>query len=560
MNPTVKPLPIGISDYKKIIENGCYYVDKTLLIQELLATKDEITLLCRPRRFGKTINLSMLQYFFEKTSESHGYLFTDKLIWQDERMREHQGRYPVIFISFKDVKEKTFKSAYNSILNLIVQEYRRHEAFVALHLTAYEAKKYQDILHKTANDTEYSDTLFFLSELLHRIYGKPVMVFLDEYDAPIHTAYIHGYYREMVDFIKIMLGRVLKDNVHLERGVLTGILRTAKKGIFSGLNNLTVCTFLSNQYTDKFGFTESEVTQLLTDQQVAVPVQDITAWYNGYRAGDSTLLYNPWSIVQCAKNKGELRPYWVNTSDNKLIETLIARANQDVKIELEAMVQGGSITKIIDESFTLAETEYDDSMVWSLLLFSGYVTYAHRTLNAEGIYEYALVVPNRELRGLYKNLIRSILKQVIQSELKIKDLFKAMEEGRVEEFGAILQEFIANAVSFYDFNKNEPEKSYHLFVLGMLVSLEGVYTIKSNRESGYGRYDIMLIPQDKKRPGVIIEFKKVFKQTVQEAADAALAQIATKHYAAELRAAGVRTIRSYGIAFEGKELFVKMQS
>ena len=553
----MKKLPIGIDDYKEIITEDCYYVDKTLLIQEIFSKKDKVTLICRPRRFGKTLNLSMLKYFFENTEKSNANLFVDKEVWEHEELRTKQGQYPVIFLSFKDVKNKTFEEAYNRIKRIIIQEFKYHANVLLPKLNQYDHADYEYILNGTANISQYEESLLFLSKLLCEHYGKRVMIFIDEYDAPIHSAYKNNYYDDCVGFIKGLLSSALKSNSNLERGMLTGILRTAKEGIFSGLNNLTVCTILSDEFSDKFGFTQEEVQALVQEQNVPVSIDDIKYWYNGYRAGESTLIYNPWSIINCLSKNGNLMAYWANTSDNDLIKDLIVRADSSTKADLELLLTDTPITKIIDEAFTFADIHQMGLSLWSLLLFSGYLTFNKRTLTDSGEYSCSLILPNHEIKALYKKLINQIFMQAIEKFDHAQELFNALIIGNVYRIQQLLQQFIINHVSTFDLAYSQPEISYHMFVLGLLVTLEGEYQVRSNRESGYGRYDIMLIPHDKSKVGVVIEFKKTDNETLEQAADAGLLQIQSKKYAQELRAQGVKNIMGYGIAFAGKQLLVK---
>src|SRR3990167_2237332 len=553
----MKSLPIGISDYKEIITKDYYFVDKTLLIQELLDIKYKVYLLCRPRRFGKTLNLSMLKYFFEKTDKSNAHLFASKKIWQNEESRNEQGKYPVIFISFKDIKDDNWESAYQHILDLIMIEFEYHEQFLLPKLTARQAKKYSMIADGQASQVTYTSSLLFLSEILFAHYGQEVVVLLDEYDTPIHTAYKHNYYDKMVSFIKTLFSKVLKDNKRLKSGVLTGILRTAKEGIFSDLNNLYVCTMLSDKFSDKFGFTSDEVDLLLEDQDLVNKKPAIKEWYNGYRAGEKTLLYNPWSILNCASGRGDLKTYWANTSSNALIKDLIASADSITKTELELLLTDTPITKTIDEAFTFAGINQMGSSLWSLLLFSGYLTFNKRTVTDDGEYSCSLILPNHEIKALYKKLINQIFMQAIEKFDHAQELFNALIIGNVYRIQQLLQQFIINHVSIFDLAYSQPEISYHMFVLGLLVTLEGEYQVRSNRESGYGRYDIMLIPIDKSKTGVVIEFKKTENETLEQAANAGLLKIQYKQYAQELRAQGIKDIMGYGIAFAGKELLVK---
>ena len=553
----MKHLPIGINNYKEIIEENCYYVDKTLLIKELLSKRDKATLLCRPRRFGKTLTLSMLKYFFEKTEISNAHLFTDKKVWEHEDVRTHQGQYPVIFISFKDVKDANFEDAYKSIVLIILKEFERYEKVLLSNLNEGQALRYNMLKSGAADNILLCSSLLFLSELLHEHYGKRVIVLLDEYDTPIHAAYTHSYYAEMIIFIKKLFSSVLKDNDHLERSVLTGILRTAKEGIFSDLNNLAVYTLLNDEFSDKFGFTSDEVDLLLKDQNLTEHKVAIQKWYNGYHAGETSLIYNPWSILNCVNKNGKFMTYWVNTSSNDLIKTLIAGANSYVKQELESLLNDIPVVKTIEEAFTFATVYQTDNVLWSLLLFSGYVTYSERILTNKGKYDCNLTLPNHEIRCLYKDFISEIFISSFKDQDNIKEFFRALTNKDTRSVQQLLQLFITNSMSFYDLAHNEPEKSYHLFILGLLVTLENTYSVRSNRESGYGRYDIMLIPHDKSQVGIVIEFKKVGDQTLEEASEAALLQIQDKKYANELYAQGITNIIGYGIAFAGKQVLVK---
>ncbi len=401
-------LPIGISDYKHLIESDYYYVDKTLLVREIIDVGGAVALICRPRRFGKTLNLSMLHYFFEKTESSNAYLFTDKAIWRDSECRALQGQYPVIFLTFKDVKEKTWEIAYEKLVLIIAKEYKRHQSLIELHaqsINSNDLELYHNIAAQKARFVDVSQSLQFLSMLLQTITKKRVIILLDEYDTPIHAAYSNNYYGDMVDFLRGFLSAGLKDNACLERAVLTGILRTAKEGVFSGLNNLNVCTVLHNSFADKFGFVSHEVDALFKDQDIVITSETIKNWYNGYHVGDNVLLYNPWSIIECVKNKGELRAYWVNTSDNSIIKNVIACSSEEIKKELGMLLTHESLIKDMNEGFAFSETQDNSDALWSLLLFTGYVTYSHRTLTKKGKYSCSLVIPNNEIQTLYEDFL-----------------------------------------------------------------------------------------------------------------------------------------------------------
>lgn len=552
----MKLLPLGISDYKQIIDEDYYYIDKTLFVKELMEKGVGATLIPRPRRFGKTLNFSMLRHFFEKTDTDTSYLFVDKAIWNHEKYRKLQGQYPVIFITFKDVKEESWEKAYQNMVSIIAAEFCRHD-YLLNHIKEYDKHEFERLMKKESSEVSLGLSLGWLTKLLFEYHGKRVFVLIDEYDAPVQTAYLHGYYDKMVGLVRSLLSAALKDNSYLERGVLTGILRTAKEGIFSGLNNLKVCPLNGIFFTDCFGLTESEVKLLLKDQKLSSLFEDVRAWYDGYTFGE-TKIYNPWSIIQCADNRGALQCYWLNTSDNKLIKRLIARGGQDLKSELELILEDEPIVKQINEGIVFPGIEHNNEAIWSLLLYGGYITYSKQEL-IEGMTYCTLKIPNKEIKVLYKQLIEEIFKNSLEAE-KIKLLFQSLMSGEVGMFQDLLQEFIINCMSVNDLAEKEIEKSYHLFILGLLVLLSDIYEVKSNRESGLGRYDIMLIPRKPNKPGIIIEFKKIYEyrpETLEEAADKALQQIKEKNYAAELKSRGIRNILCLGIACHGKRILVK---
>lgn len=554
----MKRLPIGISDYKQIIEENYYYVDKTLFIKEILERGGAVTLLPRPRRFGKTLNISMLRYFFESTQEDKSHLFINTAIWQDATARSHFGQYPVIYLTFKGVKQLTWASSYEKIRDAIAMEFARHSYLINNDTADHIKNKFNAILNQTASPTIYETSILFLTQLLQEYYKKNVIVLIDEYDVPIQAAYLNNYYNDMVSFIRSLFTEGLKDNNYLKLSVITGILRAAKEGIFSGLNNLLVRTILDVDFQDKFGFTESEVKKLLKDQKISSLADDVKEWYDGYTFCE-TKIYNPWSIIQCAYERGLLKTYWVNTSDNLLIKKILTTSGQEVKTDLELLLTGQSIDKEIEEAVIIPGIEKNSTAVWSLLLFSGYLTYSKRIL-AESITTCSLAIPNREIHILYKNLIKDIFKQSLD-DTKSKQLLHALIMGDVKTFQIILQEFVINSMSYWDIPSDEPEKTYHLFVLGLLTLLSDSYEVKSNRESGYGRYDILLIPRKPEKLGIVIEFKKVDDgETLEKATNAALAQIKEKKYAQELRDRGIKDIQLLGVAFEGKKVLVKAEN
>jgi hypothetical protein len=552
----MKHLPIGISNFKALIEGNYYYVDKTLLIKELLDKRSAVTLLPRPRRFGKTLNLSMLNYFFSNTEQA-GHLFTKTAIAQHPDCMALQGQYPVIFITFKDIKVSNWRDAYEKIQGVIISEYDRLQKTLMDTMTTTERAYVDQILAGTALKDTYERSLQLLSTLLHRHYQKRIIILLDEYDAPIHAAFTHGYYKEMVEFIRNLFSAALKDNDALEFSVMTGILRTAKEGIFSGLNNLNVCTLLEQDFSDKFGFTQQEVDTLLTDYNMHHKSTEIKQWYNGYQFAHTTI-YNPWSLLMCTNKRGNLALYWVNTSDNTLVKMLITRSDEAVKTELESLLQGKTITKTIDESFVFPRMERSEIAIWSLLVFSGYLTPRKQEL-IEGRWQCTLAIPNREIVILYKDILHTSLQELV-SEAGVRKLYEALSTGNGDLFQDIMQEYLLNSISFFDISDNEPEKSYHLFALGLLVTLQDTYEVISNRESGFGRYDIMLIPKDLAKRGIIIEFKRAEKkENLTTAANNALKQIQAKQYVQDLKKRGVTLVTSFGIAFKGKKVLLKQE-
>ncbi len=564
----MKPIAIGTSDYKKIINLKAFYVDKTLLIKEINDSNAEVILFPRPRRFGKTLNLSMLQYFYERTPENHMYLFENTAIWKEEAYRKYQGIYPVISVTFKDVKLDSWENAYAKLIEIISDEFKRHKDILTHELIdELDRKKYHAIMDKTAHETDFGSSLKWLCKLLFNVYGQKTIVLIDEYDAPIHAAYLNDFYKPMLNFIRPLLSGVLKDNNFLERGVLTGILRVAKESIFSGLNNLKVCTLLSDQFSSAFGFTQEEIDQTLKDYQLTEYSNDIKKWYNGYQSGAITV-YNPWSIINCLQERGKLQTYWLNTSDNVLIKNEIASCSEEVYAALQALLEDQSTIQPLDDGITMTDLTLETSMdvsrkehaVWNLLFYAGYITYSSYTYK-QGKHYCELKIPNLEVRDLYKNLVTESVQRISPNN-EIAELQVALMEGDAEEFKIKLNNFVIRSISSHDLYLNECERNLHLFILGILVLFEDFYAVRSNRESGYGRYDIMLMPKKAGYAGWIIELKKVRKskqETLEITADIALVQIKAKEYSTELRANNVSTIIAVGIAVEGKKLLIKYE-
>lgn len=544
----------GVSDFKTLIEGNYYYVDKTLLIKDIIEN-GQIILATRPRRFGKTLNLSMLKYFFEHSEQKNDHLFRDKNIWKEGAYKDLQGAFPVIFITFKAVNELTWDATYTKSTLLIADEFGRHSYLLKKgFLQSSERERYDMIVNRRAPQADFESSLNFLAELLARYYQKKVVVLIDEYDTPLQSSYIHSYYDKALDFFRGLLVAVLKDSTILEIGVLTGVATLAKADIFTGLNNLSVFNLTESKLADKFGFTQEETQALLEYYQIDEG-KTIQEWYNGYVFGANTEIFNPWSVMKCVEKNGALETYWSNTSENLLVKRLIGHASVSLKIDLGLLLQNIPVSKAIDESITFPDLERRSEHIWTLLLFTGYITYSsYQLVGGRKVCQFR--IPNAEVHSLYNELLKNILKESVSGE-KVDDLFQAILQGDTEIFTELLQSFIITSTSSFDLPKSEPERSYHLFVLGILVSLKG-YEVKPNRESGLGRYDIMLIPHDSTKPAAIIEFKKVRKtETLETAAQRALDQIVERKYAHELTERGIKSIIAYGTALDGKDLYIK---
>ncbi|SHJ72045.1 AAA family ATPase [Tepidibacter formicigenes] len=558
----MKKVPIRVSDFKKLITENYYYVDKSLFIKEIIDDGSEVILLPRPRRFGKTLNMSMFKYFFEKNDEDNKYLFENLEVNKYKDIMDMQGKYPVIYLTFKDVKDGSFEKCYEKMKEIISKEYSRHRYLIESQflneeefLNEEDEIYFKNILYKRASQVEYETSFKNLSKFLSEYYNQKTIVLIDEYDTPIQSGYLSGYYKEIIEFMRNFLSGVLKDNEYLQKGVLTGILRVAKESIFSGLNNLEVFTILKNHYSDKFGFLESEVEEILKHYNIEFEMDEVRKWYNGYIFGEN-VIYNPWSILNYVKNheKG-FRPYWVNTSSNDLVKIVLTKAGETVKKELEDLIKGKTIVKQINEDIVMNDVENGSENVWSFLLFSGYLKVINENLKM-GRSFCTLEIPNFEVKYLYEEIILSWFKESINNE-KFNYMLKSLTTGDIETFEDIFSEYIIKSASYFDIE--ESEKFYHAFVLGILVALNEEYEVKSNRESGYGRYDVALIPKDRNKLGIIMEFKKVNKrrkETLEIAADKAIAQIKDKNYKQELLDMGIENIIELGIAFEGKELLV----
>lgn len=565
----MQKLPVGISDFGIIRSGGYYYVDKSLFIKEIFDSGAAATLIPRPRRFGKTTNLSMLKYFFEKpvesstegSAESNRSIFDGLEISKHHEIMVNQGKYPVIFLTFKDVKQENWNDCYDKIKQLIGNEFSRHSYLLNSNiLNSIQKTKFQEIIDYVASSASYENSLKDLSEYLSQFHKQNPIILIDEYDTPIQAGFYHKYYDKIISFSRGFLCGGLKDNSNLQFAVITGILRIAKESIFSGLNNLSVCSMLSSFYSDKFGMTEAEVADAMAHYNLLNKIEDVRSWYNGYATGGKINVYNPWSIINLIKNNGEFEPFWVNTSSNDIVKDLIQHGSDELKEDFEALIKRESIRKTIEENIVFADLSENKATnaVWSFLIFSGYLTFKNAAI--ENGQKYAdLLIPNDEVTWFFRSVINSWCKNNI-GEKRYNMMLNSLVSGEVEKFKELFTDFVLKSFSMFDVSGQEPEKFYHAFVLGMLVSLTNEYVIRSNRESGLGRYDVMLVPRDRSKLGIIIEFKKrseYHKETLEQAVAAALKQIEDKKYEQELNVHGIDKILKLGIAFDGKNVLIK---
>ena len=559
MNQTIS---IGKQDFVSLRENHYFYIDKTDFIRQWWENADDITLITRPRRFGKTLNMNMLNCFFSRQYENRGDLFKGLSIWTDQRYQRLQGSYPVIFISFADVKQNNYKDAIRKIKNIIVDAYRQHRYLNEEDCFTENEKQQMLEITEKMDDVTAQDALKNLSSYLNLLYGKKVLIFLDEYDTPMQEAYINGYWDEFTGFMRGLFNATFKTNPYLERAVMTGITRVSKESVFSDLNNLTVITTTSDQYADCFGFTEEEVFKSLDQFGMSDKKQIVKQWYDGFSFGPFKDIYNPWSITNYLKEK-KLRPYWASTSSNGLISKLLQSASANMKTQLEELLNGKQIIVNFDEQIIFGQLEQDENAVWSLLVASGYlkveeIEYKGMTLEPW----YHLAITNLETISMFSNMFKGWF---ATASANYNEFIKAMLGGNVKAMNLYMNDIALATFSSFDVGKHfsqrsQPERFYHGFVLGLLVEVRDLYEIRSNRESGYGRYDVMLIPKTKKNDGIILEFKvkEAEEKTLEETVQTALAQIEDKEYDTELLELGVSKehIRHYGFAFEGKKVLI----
>ncbi len=551
--------PIGVSDFENLIEGDYYFVDKSLLIKEIIEDGSQVLLITRPRRFGKTLNLSMLYYFLSNNHSVGKNLFKGLEISKEEEFcKEHQQKYPVIFISFKDIKRLDYSSAYSSIVLLIKELYAEHRYLLEGDLLAQDEKDtFMALLNRRADQEDVEAAIKNLARYMTRKFKKFPIFLIDEYDTPIQQAYSkEEYYGKMIGLMRGILGQALKDNKpkdrFLEKAIITGITRVSQESLFSGLNNLEVYSVLEEKYGQYFGFVEEEVLKLIDDSRQVLELASIKEWYNGYRVGKYAL-YNPWSIIKCLKNKGTLEPYWVNTSSNTLIAELLEGAQLVVKQQFEELLQGNVVEQPVSKNLVFPEIRVKDAALWSLLLYAGYLKVLSSELRGNRLIA-RLAIPNREVRFVYDDIIEQWFDRAIS--LHSYDRFvKSLADGDVDQFKNYLSEYIMQTGSNFEFNSKTSEQIFHVFILGLVVGLRDYYIIRSNQESGLGRFDVVFIPKDKQRKGILLEFKtSVTVNLLLEKAGEALEQIKDKRYMEIFKQHGVDSVLALGLAFCGKQV------
>jgi hypothetical protein len=556
-------LPIGIDDFRELRELGLTYIDKSHLLCELIdRAGTKVFLLPRPRRFGKSLNLSMLRCYLEKRAEDLSHLFEGLRVSQAEGdYRAHFQRYPVIHITFKDIKFESFDRCWEAIQKKIRELYHEHLYLLGGGLTEWQARDYRAVLGGAATHALYTGALADLSGHLYRHHGQKVVILIDEYDAPIHAGYAHGYAPQILELSRALLTGGLKDNPHLFKAVLTGVLRVAKESIFSGLNNLAVYSLLRAELGDCFGFTEQEVIGLLDQAGRRDRLEVIRSWYNGYDFG-GTVVYNPWSVLNyLAHEESEPQPFWISTSSNDLIREILQARAPGMEPVFLSLLSGGGVERVLDENVALESLAQNDDALYSLLVFSGYLRAEKRSRGPMERPAHYLSIPNREVREVYTGTFREWMQARMTGHGgDLGRLKRALLGGDAELLEEQLQAFASNLLSYHDAGAADPEQLYHGFIVGLLAVLEPEHQVRSNRESGLGRPDVLIRPAKAGRPGVVLELKaaKPSRKTPEQALKEALDQIRENDYGSELRAAGASPVHAFAIAFDGKRVWVRL--
>ena len=552
-----KPIPIGVEDFKELVNKGYYFVDKTLMIKDIIDIKSSVNLFTRPRRFGKTLNMSMIQRYFEKTEEDNAYLFEGLNISKaGEKYKEYQGQYPVITLSLKSMKQSCFEDAFLLFKNIISKEFYRHKEILSSdNISEVNKREYFSIVEKTADNSQYLYSLKLLSDCLKEAYNKNVIILIDEYDVPLESAYFGGFYDDMVNLIRSVFESALKTNPSLEFGILTGCLRISRESIFTGLNNLAVYPMTENLFSQYFGFTEEEVKEIVRFYNISNHFDELKTWYDGYRFGEIEI-YNPWSILnyllKAVTSKDVLpKPYWSNTSSNDIIHDLVVKGDNNIHNSIEKLLNNGTVTAPLYEDITYRNIDVNSDYIWSFLLFTGYLK-ATRYFMEDDILYAEMVLPNKEIRSIYRNTITKWFKESIRKK-GTDDLFNAVIQGNTDAIETEINCWLRKCISYHD----NYENFYHGFLAGLLIGSDE-YIVKSNRESGNGRSDIMICEYQLRKIAVIIEIKVAGKfAELDKKCDEALQQIEDRSYETELIDECYQNIIKYGVAFYQKSCKIK---
>lgn len=557
----MKKLAIGEDDFKLLRQGNNYFVDKSLFIQEVIDDASPVVLFPRPRRFGKTLNMSMLHYFFtNKNVEENRQLFQGLDITQSPVFEQYQGQYPVISLSFKSCKGDNFEKIFYSIRAVIAKEFKTHESVLETgKLYQVELQKFNSIIEEKADESLLSESILLLSELLHRYYQQKVFILIDEYDTPVHEAFLNGFYTQAINFLRTLLGNTLKGNQHLQKGILTGILRVSKESMFSDLNNVEVYSVLNKNYNQYFGFTQSEVDEMLDCYGLYNSKLDVKNWYNGYYFGDVEI-YNPWSILSFAKNNGEFKPYWLSTSSNALVHSLIKDSDKTVKKDIEDVLNNHPVFSKIDENIAFDFLKNNREHILSFLVQTGYLKALYHDFTGSDII-YQIEIPNSELRKIYHTVVETWFNESIGSK-ELDEMLNALIANDIRTFERILSKFVLETLSYFNAGRKtkEVERVFQAFLLGMLIRLTDRYEVYSEKESGYGRFDVSVIPKDKNKQAIIMELKSIDtfnNETKDQTLEAALKQIEDRRYEAAIRQQGCTNIMKVAVTFDGKRVWVK---